>query len=286
MKKRQHVSFYPCGLKISDNEIFASARNLGLSLMGALTGNATEDVQINRAEISIGLGCFGLVGINSADYKDGADYIDHKSIEMLDENEGWGLCSSIRYNLLDGQMGEGKIIAEFQMLNLNISPSRLLHFDEDDFGAIQLFGPARLLRKLKSGNMRFEMCKEMRKIELGNYLEGGWEPSDGLLTPSEEEYELFLDEDEPQKKFRILLNMITSFASTLSAKLMYYGQVMPSFMHMPSDGAFAELGWFRDGKIKPAWRPTVKEAEAMMKRFSIPMEEVDPSVKEILWPVK
>ena len=88
-------SFYPCGLEIPQDKIFASARNLGLSLMSALTSMPTECLQLNRSEISIGLGCFGLVGLNCADYHDGDE------IEFLDEDTDWGLSSTIRYKLYD-----------------------------------------------------------------------------------------------------------------------------------------------------------------------------------------
>ena len=272
--------FYPCGLEIPQDKIFASARNLGLSLMSALTGMPTECLQLNRSEISIGLGCFGLIGLNCADYHDGDE------IEFLDEDTDWELSSTIRYKLYDSLFEEQKPIAFFGFLNFSISPEGLLDKSRDDFGAIQFFGPYRLLKKLRSNGLRLEGQFKHNWLDLGNYLEGGMEPNDAILTPPEAEFELYWDEEDPQEKFRILLNMITTFASTLSAKLMYRGHVELSSIHLPSVDAMSEIGWFRDGKLPPMWKPTMEQVKREMKASKLKKSDIDPEVRKLLWPRK
>lgn len=278
INKNGHAAFYPCGLTIESDRIFASARNLGLSLMGALTGNPTETVEINRADISVGLGCFGLVGINCADYQDG-DCLDD-----LDVDSDWSISSCIRYKLFDDRMTRN-IIAEFPMLILNIFPDELLRGDRSVFSAIQLFGPDRLLRKIRPEDCRFEpCCEEHNSLDVGNYIEGLFEPNDAILTPSEMEFDLYWDEDNPAKKFRILLNMITTFASVLSFKLMGHGLVDLSYLHGLSSSAKREFYWLDDGRIGPAWRPTLEEMKEFIKVSNLPKSEVHPEVRKLLWP--
>ncbi len=276
--KRRRTTFYPCGLTIPEERIFDSARNLGLSLMAALTGIPTEDVQLNRSEISIGLGCFGLVGINCADYNEGDD------VSLVDETTDWSLLSTIRYTLNDKGLGFGEDIAVFGNMFLNIIPEGLLSKEHDDLGAIQFFGPSRLLRRLHSSSTNYESGLGMAKLDIGNYLEGGLEPNDAILTPSEDEYELFWDEENPSDKFRMLLNMITSFASTLSMKLMYHGTVGLATVFTPSFAAQDEMDWLPNGKIAPAWKPSMKDVAQYIKETNLKKKDIDPKVRKILWP--
>ena len=281
VNKYRMQTFYPCGLKISGEQIFASARNLGLSLMGALTGMPTESIEINTTEISIGLGCFGLIGLNCPEYDVGDE------IELLDENDGWTLLSSVRYTLYGGIYMEGqKAYASFPFMTLSISPKGLLDKSGDCFDAVQFYGPCRLLRKLRSSNLRFEGPFNHNELDLDNYLEGNMEPKDAILTPPEEEFELYWEEKDPKVKFQILLNMITTFASTLSAKLLSQGHVDLSCLTLPSIDARRELSWFSDGKLAPRWKPTKEQVEKYMKTSKLTNRDIVPEVRKLFWPNK
>ena len=294
ISNRRREIFYPCGLEIPQDQIFASARNLALSLMSALTGTPTEYLLINKAEISIGLGCFSLIGLNGPDHIEGDEEND---IEFIDEDyedsADWGLSSIIRYKLLGNSIGNiisdrRKAVASFDIMALNISPDGLLDKSNDDLSAVQFFGPYRLLKKLRSNSLRLDgPLTHCRLVELENYLEDGFEPNDAILTPPEEEFELYWDADDPQEKFRILLNMITTFASTLSAKLMECGHVAPSSIHIPSVEAMREIDdWFSDGKIAPKWKPTMEQVKKAMKARNLKKRDIHPEVRKLLWPRK
>ena len=272
--------FYPCGLQIPQDKIFASARNLGLSLMSALTGTPTEYLQLNRAEISIGLGCFGLIGLNCTDYNQG------DNIEFIDEDTDWGLTSLISYELYNNAFSHNTTVATFDFLSFSITPEDLVCKERGCISSVQLFGPSRLLRKLKSDRLRMSGPFAPSELDIEHYLEYGQEPNDAILTPSEEEFELYWDAKDPQEKFRILLNMVTTFASTVSAKLMNHGYVRLSCLHLPSDDAMSEIGWFRDGKLPPMWKPTMEQVKREMKASKLKKSDIDPEVRKLLWPRK
>ena len=281
VEKYRIQPFYPCGLKIPADQVFASERNLGLSLMGALTGMPTESLQLNTAEISIGLGCFGLISLNHAGYDDGCE------IEYLDENDGWSLLSCIGYELYGDSRGKAqKVCASFPILTLSICPGKLLKKSRECYYAVQFFGPYRLLRRLKSGNQWLEGPFSHNELDLDNYLEGDMEPRDAILSPPEEEFELYWDAKDPKAKFQILLNMITTFASTLSAKLLYHGHVGLSFWNTPSADALGELDWFRDRKLAPKWKPSKREVEKYLKASKLKKRDLAPEARKLFWPPK
>ncbi len=281
VEKYRMQPFYPCGLKIPADQVFASERNLGLSLMGALTGMPTESLQLNTAEISIGLGCFGLISLNHAGYDDGCE------IEYLDENDGWSLLSCIGYELYGDSRGKAqKVYARFPILTLSISPEGLLKKSRNCFEAVQFFGPYRLLRKLRSSNLRLEGPFGHDELDLDNYLEGNMEPRDAILSPSEEEFELYWDAKDPKAKFQILLNMITTFASTLSAKLLYHGRVELSFWNTPSADALGELDWFSDRKLAQKWKPSKREVEKYLNASKLKKCDLAPEARKLFRPTE
>lgn len=281
VNKYRMQTFYPCGLKIPADQVFASARNLGLTLMGALTGMPTESLELNTTEISIGLGCFGLIGLNCPDYDAGGE------IELLDENDGWTLFSCVNYKLYGHASEEDQnAYASFPFMTLNISPKELLDKSRNCFGAVQFHGPYRLLRKLRSSALRLEGPFSHNELDLDNYIEGNVEPKDAILTPPEEEFELYWDEKDPGAKFQILLNMITLFASTLSAKLLSEGRVELSCLTLPSIDARSELSWFSDGKLAPKWKPTKEQVEKYLKSSKLKKRDIDPEVRKLFWPNK
>ena len=277
INKNRVAAFYPCGLRIPQDQIFASARNLGLSLMGALTGIPTEYLQINRSEISIGLGCFGLVYISCLTYEEGC------SVEALDEDDSWLLTSNIGYELYDNHACTGDPFATFDMLFLNISPEQLLRGNGDNFDAIQLFGPSRLLRKLKSDDNHLEVCRNLEMNEILNWLDGD-EINNAILTPSREEFDLYYNTADPQERFRVLLNMITTFVSTLSVKLTYWGHVRASSIGLLSNDAQKEVDWFKDKRMGPKWKPPMSMIKKCMKEYDIKETEVCSEIRRLIWP--
>ena len=86
--------------------------------------------------------------------------------------------------------------------------------------------------------------------------------------------------------FQILLNMITTFASTLSAKLLYHGHVGLSFWNTPSADALGELDWFRDRKLALKWKPSKREVEKYLKASKLKKRDLAPEARKLFWPPK
>ena len=273
MAIRGELPFYPCGLQIPTNAIFDSERNLGLSLMSALTGIPTECLEFNKTEISIGLGCFGLIGISAGE----GDEDCKTPVEEYDETRGWDLLSVVSYTL-----GEDNVFD----VHLNILPDRLLLKDRGAIDGVQLFGPHRLLRRLRSADMGYIPLKNAGDEGIWRFLVGVQEANDTVITPSEEEFELYWDVEEPGEKFRILLNMITAFASTLSAKLMQYGHVESSTIFQSSEAVRRELHWLRGGNIPSRRTPPVAAVEKYMKKIRMKKSDVCQEARKLLWPRK
>lgn len=279
-KKYVEPIFKPCGLSIADEDFFKSARNLGVALAGALTGEPTENVRINACTYSIGLGAFSMLSF-SADKEADDDTLE-------DEDTYWNLNSTIRYTLMkhDAHLcfSEENVEARFDMLNLNIDPRGLLSEDDGLYDSIQLFAPYRLLKQLKSVDM--EIYKISRNsIGVGNLLEYGLEGNDALISPSKAEFDLYREESNPEKKFRVLLNMITNFASKLSAKLMHIGIVEQTFICIPADDMFDELHW-HSKPLDKRWVPTAAVATAWMKKYNMKKSKLDPEIRKLIWPKK
>lgn len=273
MKKNTKIAFYPCGLEIPESEIFKSPRNLGISLMGALSGVPSEDVEINRTAMSIGLGCFGLVSVNNAWYEDNDDF------DIIDDEDDWTITSTVRFAITKEFLSQ-EVIADPINLYLNISPKMLL---EGDIGGIQLFGPKRYLRYIKMPGEFFAQQKTMDALQIDNYLECGCEPDDAMLCPNEEEYNLFVQESDPARKFRRLLNLITSFASSLSLRMQYAGRVYLSLIVSPGAEAASMFRKVSRSKLSPPWKPTRVAAERYMKANGLEKKDVDPEVRRIVW---
>jgi len=278
MKKRisENAAFYPCGLEIPESDIFKSKRNLGISLLGALTGTPSEDVEINRTAVSIGLGSFSLIAVGNSDYDDNDDF------NLIDEDEDWGLNSSVRFSVTKGFHSD-EVVAGPVYLFFNISPACLL---EGDIQGIQLFGPWRYLKMLQGENDTLKKFSSLDAVELGNYLEFGCEPSDGMLCPDEEEFELFKAEKDPSRKFRILLNLITTFASEISVRMQVIGKVEMSMVYGSGADVDRILIRARNVKLPKLWRPTLKAVESYLKKTGMKEAEIDPDVRRILWPKK
>lgn len=279
-KKYVEPIFKPCGLSIADEDFFKSARNLGVALAGALTGEPTENVRINACTYSIGLGAFSMLSF-SADKEADDDTLE-------DEDTYWNLNSTIRYTLMkhDAHLcfSEKNVEARFDMLNLNIDPRGLLSEDDCLYESIQLFAPHRLLKQLKSADMEIYKV-DHNVIGLGNCLECGIEESDAILTPSRMEFDLYCEEKDLVRKFRILLNMITNFASKLSAKLMHIGIVEQTFICSPVDDMFDELHW-HSKPLDKRWVPTAEMATAWMKKYNMKKSQLDPEIRKLIWPKK
>lgn len=277
-KSREPV-FVPYGLKIPKSEIFDSARNLGVAITGALTSTPPEDIEINRAHVAIGLGCFSFVGISINSEYEGAE-----NLELVEDDfEDCRIYSAVRFypQKLKGCVKSSKDNQFF--LNFNIIPKGLLNGVPS---AIQIFAPKRLITKLKSPGIDAVVYDEYDIIDIDNYLEGALEPSDAILTPSKDEFDLVMSETNPEKRFGLLMNMITSFASVVSAKLMHAGTVSPTSIIQYSDEVSQELHAFEDGRLAKPWKPTKKQVEWAMNRLDLRKKDIDPSVRKILWPKK
>ena len=270
----------PVGLRVGKvrlekEDIFKSARNLGLNLMSALTGRAIEDVQVNRSMVSCGIGCFGWISLNCCDLEEG------DTIDDVDDDEGWGLTSSIRYHLYANHLSNDEIYAHFWMLNLNIDPYGLIRGEQENNMPIQFFGPARLLRKLRTGNQRV-MESPVTDLDVDNFLEfGDYEPNNAVLLPPKDELDAFYGERSPERKLRMLVDIVTEFASDLSVKLLYAGCVDIQLVSAPTDEAEACSRWFKDGKLDAPWRPTAQEVLTCMKRHNLSLKDLYPEVRKL-----
>lgn len=274
-KDKRLLPYEPCGLEIAPEDVFKSSRNLGLSLMATLTGAPTEDIEINRCAMSIGLGCFSSIGIGHSEYN------DIKDIAVLNEMEEWSLISSIGYRIYDDIYYPKKKIEGFSMLNLNIEPSDLLNPEISDFG-IQLFGPKRLLSKIKSSGQRIK-CFDPTDLDICNYLTiYPGDPNDTILIPSSEEMDLFASEKNPRKKLRILLNIITSFASEISMRLMSVGWVYPHHIYLPNNAFLDSSEWFKDGKLETRWTPTKKQVFETVQCDNLELKDICYKSRKLL----
>ena len=277
-KSRKPV-FIPYGLKIAKEEIFNSAGNLGIAITGALTGTPPDDVKINSANISIGLGCFSVIGVSISEEYEGPESLDFCNFDDC------SIMSCIRYspNLDPKNLWWSKKFEDPILLNFNVIPSVLL---ERNISGVQILGPKRILSHVKTEEMDINIEDGLSMIDLDNYLEGGVEPSNAMLTPSAEELDLIMEEKDSNKRFGMLMNMITSFASTVSAKLMHSGLVQPAAILMYSEEAREGLMEFARKRIDKPWRPTKKMVEDGMKRFNLKMSDLHPSVRKLFWPKK
>lgn len=281
-KKYVEPIFKPCGLSIDDKDVFKTSRNLAVALAGALTGEPTENVRVNACTYSIGLGVFSMLSFSGGqDFDEDWEY-------LTEDDSDWSLNAAIRYSLMKPEahlnFSEKNIEAMFSLICFNVNPADLFANDDSVYQAVQLFAPHRLLKQLKSTDM--EIYKfEHNMIELGNCLECGIEGSDAILTPSRMEFDLYREEKDPVRKFRILLNMITNFASKLSAKLMHVGIVEQTFICSPVDDMFDELHW-HSKPLDKRWVPTAAMATAWMKKYNMKKSQLDPEIRKLIWPKK
>ena len=286
VRRKRDTAFFPVGFEIPEDEIFESPRNLAFALMSALTGNPIECLHVNGTEMTIGLGCFSRIGMMFPDQVEGNDIETMTEMaECVGRNDSWWLNTTIRYDLYaDSSMSEK--VATFPYLCFNIAPRLLLKDDSECFDGIQFFGPQRLIKALKSEDWRLYADECPALMDLCNYLEAGLEPCDAILSPSEEEYELYLATKDPEDKFRVLLNMITTFASTLSAKLMSMGHVKLVSLGVEPEEAFNEINWLGKHGIGPKWKPTMKQVKWAMKEMRLKKSDMDPEIVKLLWPSK
>lgn len=278
--KSRNPVFIPYGLEIPKSEIFDSVRNLGVAIVGALTGTPPEDVKINAANISIGLGCFSLIGVAISDEYEGPESID------LCDFDDCHIYSSVRYsvNLDTKNIFLSKKYEEPVVLTFHIYPESLLN---GEVSGVNIFGPKRILSYLKSDEMNLIVEGRVSMVDLDNYLEGGLEPVDGMLTPSADELELIMHENDPEKRFGMLMNMITTFASMISAKMIHSGFVRPAALLSYSEEARTELiDNCAKKRIGKPWKPSKKLVEDGMKYFNLKKRDLDPSVRKLFWPKK
>lgn len=276
--KRREAAFYPCGLEIPKDKIFDSPRNLGLSLMAALTGIPTEDLEINRGYVAIGLGCIGLIGINHGWYERGDD------VAELDENDDWGLLGAINFELDDEVAWFTSIKhKKFPTMFFNINPSGLLESKGAETGSVQLFGSARLLKRLKTPENRFEDYSGSHSVERFLDDDESIEENDSILTPSEFEFDLYREEQDPEKKFRILLNMITSFASTVSMRLLYWGRIRLTCIYSTSGAVNEDLMWGKNG-VDDVWIPTQEEVLRYLEQKGKTIDDIPAERRNLIWP--
>ena len=161
----------------------------------------------------------------------------------------------------------------------------MIDFNAEKTSAIQFSGPERLLKKIRSDDQDIQVF-ECDALDIGNYLECGIEPNNAILTPTLQEYKIVFAEKNQEKRFMMLMNMITSFYSRISAKLLSAGTVEPSSVIMLSDDAREEAIWFNDETLGKPWLPRIKDVELTMKRFNMKKKDVCSSVRKALWPSK
>lgn len=275
--KKTVASFYPCWLEVPEREIFDSNRNLGIALCSALTGTPCEDVELNRTAVSIGLGCFSLISVGY----DGCD--DDINPGLIDPNEDWSLNSTVVFDVTkekDFLSDDDVVVIGSANLFLNISSALLLR---GELSGIQLFGAARYLKLIKSSTMKLVSFDKPDEIEFGNYLEDGLEPSNGILCPSEEEFALFVEEKDVGKKFRILLNVITTFASELSVRMQLVGRVRMSMICYYGGRLESISREMNTVEFESPWCPSKQAAEDYMKRNRMTMDDIAPKVKKLIW---
>lgn len=273
MKKNTKIAFYPCGLEIPESEIFKSPRNLGIALLGALTGTPSEDVEINRTAVSVGLGCFSLIAVGHSMYEEKDD------IDLFEDDEYWGLNSSIQFSITEDLLLSNEVAGPVH-LYFNIDPAELL---EGELNGIQLFGPYRYLKYIKDGNEVINRTVKFNMSDLESYLEYGCEASDASLHPSKDEFALFVEEKDPAKKFRVLLNLITTFASSLSVRMQLAGRVRLSMVYGPGAEVNRLCNVIKKAKLLSQWHPTRVVAEKFMRENNISENDVDPEVRKIVW---
>lgn len=266
--KSRNPVFIPYGLEIPKSEIFDSARNLGVAIAGALTSTPPEDIEINKAHISIGLGCFSFVGVSIS--KEDAEGFEDESLDV--EFERCRISSAINYEIAETDY----------LLFISINVNNLIDFSAEKTSAIQFLGPERLLKKIKSDDQDMQVFA-CDALNIGHYLEYGMEPNNTILTPTLQEYKIVFAEKDQEKRFRMLMNMITSFYSKISAKLLSAGTVDPSSVIMFSDDALKESLWFKDETLGKPWVPCMKDVELTMERFNMKKKDVCPSVRKLLW---
>ena len=109
------------------------------------------------------------------------------------------------------------------------------------------------------------------------------EENDSILTPSEFEFDLYREEQDLEKKFRILLNMITSFASTVSMRLLYWGRIRLTCIYSTSGAVDEDLMWGKNG-ADDVWIPTQEEVLRYLEQKGKTIDDIPAERRNLIWP--